>query len=462
MEITLPYKFTPRAYQLPFLKAFDSGKFNRFIQLWHRRSGKDKLDLNLVAREMQLHVGIYYYFYPTYAQGKKALWEGIGKDGMRYIEHFPKELLDGKPNETEMKVRYKNGSIFQIIGTDDIDRVVGTNPRGIVFSEYSLQNPKAWEYVRPILRENNGWAIFNFTARGKNHAYDLWQSAVKNPAWFAQKLTIEDTAVLTPQDIQEERDAGMTEDMIQQEFYCSFTAAIMGSYYWTQYDEAERAGRFKVVPYDDTQPVYTVWDLGISDAMSIGFFQLVGQEVHMIDYVEQTGQGFPYFAKLLQEKPYVYAKHFAPQDIKARELATGKTRWESAKALGISFEIIPDIGVQNGIDAARSLFKRLWVDEEHCAHWLRLIPQYTKEYDEDKKTFKDKPLHDWTSHGADMYRYAAVVIDKMLPGYKSARVFYPNTKPAAPDNVANTGLAKSNEVGRVRYPQNTRRGYQLP
>lgn len=462
MEITLPYKFTPRAYQLPFLKAFDSGKYNRFIQLWHRRSGKDKLDLNLVAREMQQHVGIYYYFYPTYSQGKKALWEGIGKDGVRYIDHFPKELMDGKPNETEMKIKYRNGSLFQIIGTDDIDRVVGTNPRGIVFSEYSLQNPKAWEYVRPILRENNGWAIFNFTARGKNHAYDLYMTALNNPSWFVQKLTVEDTNVLTANDIQEERDAGMTEDMVQQEFYCSFTAAIMGSYYWTQYDEAERAGRFGNVPYDDTQPVYTVWDLGISDAMSIGFFQLVGNEVHLIDYVEQTGQGFPYFAKLLQDKGYVYAKHFAPHDIKARELGTGKTRIETAKALGINFEVVPEIGVQNGIDAGRSLFKKLWVDQEHCADWLKLIPQYTKEYDEDKKIFKDKPLHDWTSHGADMYRYAAVVIDKMMPGLRAARVFYPTTKSPAPDSSSNTILARSNEVGRVRYPQQRRSGYQLP
>lgn len=461
-KITLPHLFSPRPYQLPFLAAFDSGKYNRFIQLWHRRSGKDKLDLNIVAREMQEHVGIYYYFYPTYSQGKKALWEGIGKDGMRYIDHFPKELMEGKPNETEMKIKYLNGSLFQIIGTDDIDRVVGTNPRGVIFSEYSLQSPKAWDFIRPILRENGGWAIFNFTARGKNHAYDLWEVARKNPAWFTQKLTVDDTNVLTAADIQEERDAGMTEDMVQQEFYCSFTAAIQGSYYWAQYDEAERAGRFSAVPYDDQLPVYTVWDLGIADAMSIGFFQMVGNEVHMIDYVEETGKGFPYFVALLQQKGYIYAKHFAPQDIKARELSTGKTRHESAKALGINFEIIPDIGVQNGIDAARSLFKRLWVDADKCAFWLRLIPQYTKEYDEDKKIFKDKPLHDWTSHGADMYRYAAVVIDKMLPGAKVARVYYPTTKVPAPDSAGNTGLARSNEVGRVRYPQHARRGYVLP
>lgn len=397
---------------------------------------------------MQKNVGIYYYFYPTYTQGKKALWEGIGKDGFRYINHFPKALIDGKPNDTEMKIKYKNGSLFQIIGTEDIDRVVGTNPRGCVFSEYSLQNPKAWEYIRPILRENGGWAIFNYTPRGKNHGYDLYEMASKNSNWFVQKLTVDDTNVLTESDIQEERESGMTDDMIQQEFYCSFTAAILGSYYWKEYDEAEKDGRFENVPYQIDLPVYTVWDLGIADAMAIGFYQIAGQEVHKIDYIEKTGEGFAYFAKILQEKGYVYGKHFAPQDIKARELSTGKTRLEAAKALGIDFEVIPDIGVQNGIDLARGLFKRLWVDKTKCAEWLKLIPQYTKEYDENNKIFKDKPLHDWTSHGADEYRYAAVVLDKMNPSTKQARQYYPTLTKSSPASIARNPQS----TGRQYYP----------
>lgn len=458
-EITLPHLFSPRSYQLPFLEAFDSGRYNRFIQLWHRRSGKDKLDLNLMAREMQEHVGIYYYFFPTYSQGKKALWEGIGKDGVRYIDHFPLELVESI-NHTEMKVKYKNGSIFQVIGTDDIDRIVGTNPRGVIYSEYSLQNPKAWEFIRPILRENGGWAIFNFTPRGKNHAYDLYMAAQSNAHWFVQKLGVDDTNVLTPADIQEEREAGMTEDMIQQEFYCSFTAAIQGSYYWTQYDEAERNQRFGHVPYDEALPVYTVWDLGIGDSMAIGFYQLVGQEVRMIDYLEATGQGLPWYAQQIQQKGYVYGDHYAPHDIKVRELGTGKSRLETAKTLGINFKVVESLPIQDGIDAGRILFKRLWVDETKCKEWLRLIPQYTKEWDEERKCFKDKPLHDWTSHGADMYRYAAIVIRKMGGG-QVARTFYPSHQSGVPTP---TELAKNPVAsgGRVRYPQQMSRGYQLP
>ena len=418
IKIKLPHNFLPRPYQLPILNAFDNG-FIRILQLWHRRSGKDKVDINLIVREMAVNIGIYYYFFPTYTQGRKALWDGIGKDGFKYLNHFPRELIDGKPNDTEMKIKFNNGSLFQVIGTDDVDRIVGTNPRGCIFSEYSLQNPKGWNYIRPILAENKGWAIFNYTPRGKNHGFELYEMARQNPKWFVSKLTVDDTNVLSPEDIDEERRSGMTEDMIQQEYYCSFTAAIQGAYYWKEYDRAEKEGRFCNVPYDPAVPVYTVWDLGVSDSMAIGFYQIVGPEVHMIDYYEKSNEGFPHFAKFLQSKPYVYAKHFAPHDIKARELTTGKTRLEVAESLGIKFEVVPEIGVQNGIDAARMMFNRVWIDKTKCHEFLNLIPQYTKEYDEDNKIFKTTPLHDWTSHGADMWRYTAVILDEMRHGSRN-------------------------------------------
>ena len=387
------------------------------------------MDINIVAREMLKHVGIYYYFYPTYAQGKKALWDGIGKDGVAYLDHFPKELLDGKPNDTEMKVRYKNGSIFQVIGTDDYNKIVGTNPIGVIFSEFSLQNPRAWDYIRPILAENKGWAIFNFTPRGKNHGYDLYEMARNNPKWFVQKLTVNDTGVLTQEDIQEERNSGMTEDLIQQEYYCSFTASVLGAYYWKEYDEAEKEGRFGSVPYDPAVPVHTVWDLGVSDDMAIGFYQVVGNELHKIDYYEANNEGLPHYIKVLQDKKYIYGQHFAPHDIKARELSTGKSRLEIAEGLGIKFEVVPNLSIQDGIDAGRRMFKRLWVDREKCKDWLKAIPQYTKEYDEEKKIFKDKPLHDWTSHGADEYRYAAVIEGELFKTNSHvAKVFYPKAR----------------------------------
>lgn len=357
------------------------------------------------------NIGNYYYTFPTYSQGKKALWEGIGKDGVRYLEHFPKALLDGKPNDTEMKIKYKNGSIFQVIGVEDVDKIVGTNPRGIVFSEYSLQNPKAWEYMRPILAENKGWAIFNYTPRGKNHGFKLYEMAKGNPKWWISKLTVDDTKVLSPEDIEEERRAGMTEDMIQQEFYCSFVSAIMGSIYWDKINEAEKNGQFTDVPYNPRLLVHTVWDLGKNDTNCIGFYQSNGLTVRKIDYLSGNRKGLPDWIKLVKEKPYTYGKHFAPHDIEVSDysLTGNQSRLEVAKDLGIKFEVIPNLSIQEGIDAGRRLFKKLYIDKTKCAEFLEAIPQYTREYDEKNKIFKDKPLHDWTSHFADEHRYAALV-----------------------------------------------------
>lgn len=391
----------------------DSG-YLRAIAIWHRRAGKDKTLVNLNAKKMLERVGSYYYFFPTYAQGKKILWDGRDKEGFRFIDHFPKKLIEGKPNDTELKIKYKNGSLFQIIGTDNIDSIVGTNPVGCTFSEYALQDPRVWEFLRPILAENGGWAVFNYTPRGKNHGYDLYEMAIKNPKWFVSRLTVDDTHAISQMVIEEERTSGMTEEMIQQEYYCSFTAAIMGAYYAREYDEAEKAGRFTKVPHDPALLTHTVWDLGIRDSMAIGFYQGVGLERRKIDYLELTGKGLPEAIKIVKEKPYIYGKHFAPHDIKVRELGTGKTRWEIARELGIEFQLIPNISVADGIDAGRRFFKKLWTDAENCKDWLRSIPQYTKEYDEDKKIFKDKPRHDWTSHGADEHRYAALVEDQMV------------------------------------------------
>lgn len=409
----MPHKYQPREYQIPLWRAFDSG-FNRLIQLWHRRSGKDLTDLNLVAREMWENVGNYYYAFPTYSQGKKALWEGRGKDGTKYLDYLPKELLEGKPNDTEMKIKYRNGSLFQVIGVEDVDKVVGTNPRGIVFSEYSLQNPKAWEYMRPILAENKGWAIFNYTPRGKNHGYKLYEMAKNNPKWWVSKLTVDDTKVLTPEDIEEERQSGMTEDMIQQEFYCSFLSAIQGSIYWKEIDEAERNNQFIDVAYDPRLLVHTVWDLGKNDTNCIGFYQSNGLTIRKIDYLSGNRKGLPDWIKLVKEKPYNFGRHFAPHDIAVSDysLTGNQSRLEVARDLGIEFVIVPNISIQDGIDAGKRFFKKLYVDKTKCAEFLEAIPQYSRVYDEKLKTFKNEPLHDWASHFADEHRYAALVQDQ--------------------------------------------------
>ena len=411
----LPYNYEPRSYQLPVLQAFDSG-IKRIVMVWHRRSGKEKTCVaGIVSREMQKRVGSYYYAFPEFNQGRKILWDGMDKDGFKFLDHFPTELLQGKPNDTEMKVKYSNGSIMQVIGTDDFNSVMGTNPVGIVFSEYSLQNPYCWSYFRPILAENGGWAIFNFTPRGENHSYDLYQLAKNDKNWFCQILTADDTGALSKEVLEQERTEIVklhgNDALYQQEYFCNFTVPIAGAYYANQIMLMYQEGRVGNVPYEDRIPVDTWWDLGVNDNTSIWFSQTIGAEVRLIDYYQNVGEGFPHYAGKLKEKGYVYGSHNAPHDIVVKELGTGMTRLETAKKLGINFRIVPRVSLEDGIDSARSLFNKCWIDKSKCAIGINALKNYHKTYDDKKKTFLDYPYHDWTSNAADAYRYLAVGLD---------------------------------------------------
>lgn len=425
MKVRVPHRYRPRAYQRPFLAAMkerwdpkaeswlDEGVL-RAVLIWHRRSGKDKSLLNFVIKQMFVRVGAYYYFFPTYKQGKKILWKGVDRAGMKFLDHFPPEVVAAK-NETDMLIETVNGSIFQVIGTDKIDSIVGTNPVGCVFSEYALQDPQAWDLVRPILRENKGWAAFNFTPRGRNHGWSLYKMAKDNPEWFSSLLTVRDTCredgspVITDADIQAERDEDMPEELIQQEYFCSFDAGIQGAYYGQAMQRAEEEDCITGVPHEPSLPVDTWWDLGMDDSMSIWFSQTAGREVRLIDYYENNGYGLEHYAKHLQGLPYVYGTHYFPHDGKVRELGTGKSRIEVAEELGLRpIETVPMLPVNDGIDAARRILNRCWFDSKKCERGIDALKSYHKEWDEKKKVFKNKPLHDWSSHAADAFRMLGV------------------------------------------------------
>lgn len=373
-----------------------------------------------MAKKMMERVGYYAYFFPTYKQGKKVIWNGMDAQGFKFTDHIPHELRKRTDN-TEMLIELVNGSIFQVIGTDNVDSFRGANPVGAVFSEYAWQNPLAWDTVRPIMNENGGWAIFNTTPLGKNHAYRMYQNAQKNERWFAQLLTVDDTKredgspVIKPEDIDEERKMGMEEDMILQEYWCSFDASIRGAYYTDQIKKARDEGRFCKIPREPGIPVHTAWDLGIGDSMAILFYQIIGKEIRIFDAEEHSGEGIAFYADLLRSKGYNYGTHHLPHDAEVRELGTGKSRLEVAHALGIQpTRIIAAQNVDDGIQAVRSMFPRFWIDER-LEGFIDAISQYRKEWDEDKRVFKPRPLHDWTSHYADALRYLALSIPKDQP-----------------------------------------------
>ena len=423
INITIPHNFVPREYQLPALAKMDGPNgLKRAVTVWHRRAGKEKTWINFMAAKSVDRIGTYFYLFPTYAQAKKVLWDGKDGSGFPFMGHFPKEYRKSQ-NESELRLELINGSAIQLIGTDNIDSVVGSNPIGCVFSEYALQDPSVWDYIRPILRENGGWAVFDFTPRGKNHGYKLYEMAKDNPEWFAQILTVEDTfkidngvrrRVITDEDIDAERREGMSEEMIQQEYYCSFEGIQVGSYYGRELKNAEALGHYVRDLYDPSVQVETWWDIGVGDSTSIWFTQSVGHEVHVIDYLEASGEGIGYFARELQKKPYIYKSHNGPEDLNVREWGSAGrdmkpiTRLASARQLGINFNLVPDVGLEDGINAARQFIARCWFDKVACARGLDALQSYHKEWNDKMMCFKSTPRHDWSSHGADAFRYLAV------------------------------------------------------
>jgi len=359
--------------------------------------------------------------FPTARQARKAIWDGIDKDGLKVMDHFPKEVIVSK-NETDMKITLTNGSIYQLVGTDmGLDWLVGTNPVGLLFSEYPIMSPKAWDFLRPIIRENDGIALFVYTPRGQNHGHRMFEMAQENDQWFCSKLTVEDTRrdsegedgsrVVTADDLEEERREGMDEQMIQQEYYCSFHAAIPGAYFAKEMTRMETDGRIGRVPWEPKLRTSTYWDLGIDDSMSVVFAQQHGQEVRIIDYYEASGEGLPHFISEIKSKPYSYDSHNAPWDIEVRELTTGKTRRETARSLGINFRVGKKVNKkEEAIEQARQLLSRCWMDRRKCERLIASLRNYHKEYDDKNQVFKARPVHNWASHGADSFMELAMSI----------------------------------------------------
>lgn len=409
----------PRSYQIPVLKALESG-FKRVLAVLPRRAGKDITALNYVIRKMWECPGVYYYIFPTYSQAKKVIWDSMTNDGKRILDYFPEELIIQK-NSQEMKIRMKakDGfeSLFQLVGSDNYDSLMGTNPRGIVFSEYALQDPRAFQYIRPILTANGGWALFISTPRGKNHLWQLAELARKSPDWFYIKLSVEDTKHIPIEEIDKERRDGlMSEDMIQQEYYTSFEMGVEGSYYSRYMDTMRREQRIGMVSWENGFKVHTAWDIGVRDSTTIIFFQTIGQTVNIIDCYENSKEGLEHYAGVIAAKPYLYGTHIAPHDIRVKEWGSGITRFEKARQLGIKFTIADQYEIPDGIEACRSLFSKLWIDEKNCSDLIKSLENYRQEYDIKRKVYKPRPLHDWSSHFSDAFRYLAISLPKTRDG----------------------------------------------
>ena len=408
-EVTLPNGWQPRTHQRRLWDYLEGGG-RRAVAVWHRRAGKDSTAINWTAVAAHQRIGTYWHMLPTATQGRMVVWEGRDGRGRRLIDQaFPPSLRSSERND-RMSMELKCGSVWQVVGSDNYDRLVGANPIGVVFSEWSLTDPRAWDYVRPILAENGGWALFVYTPRGKNHGFELYDIARHHGDWFAEQLSVEATGILDPKVIAEERSSGMSEALLQQEYFCSFEAASEGSYYGKLLEQAEQAGRVTRVPWQPELKVDTWWDLGIGDSTAVWFSQQAALERHFIDYYECSGEGLAHYAKMLQDKGYVYGEHWAPHDIEARELGTGKSRLEVAKGLGLNFRTAPRLSIEDGIEAVRNLLPRAWFDTEKCRQGLRALKSYHRDFSERRQSYLPHPVHDWSSHAADALRTGAVTL----------------------------------------------------
>ena len=417
-EISIPNNWAPRPHQIDFFRAMDNGA-KRACLVWHRRAGKDSTSLNFTAKEMFKRKGNYWHLFPKQTQARKAIWNGINSDGQSILDQVFPEAVRARTSSQEMMIELKNGSTWQLAGSDNYDSLVGANPVGVVFSEWSLCDPNAWAYIRPMLAENGGWAVFIYTPRGKNHGYTLYNMAKKADEWFCQNLTVNDTKradgspVISPEAIETERSEGMEEALIQQEFFGSFDAQIPGAYFADQLQQAKDQNRVGRIPIEPSLQVHTAWDLGISDSMSIWFFQAMGKEIRLVDYYESNGKGMEHYIQYLTQwadrNGVIYGQHLAPHDIEVRELTSGRSRKDVARDMGITFRTVqrPRTKIE-GIQAIRRMFPRFWIDDERAEQGYACIASYHREWDEKHQRFRDQPVHDWASHGADALQTLAL------------------------------------------------------
>lgn len=423
MEICLPYNFKLRDYQVAPWNAILDPDFKRGIMVVPRRNGKDIVCWNaLIAKAMQ-RVALYYYIAPYYNQIRQIIWEGFDGKGQRFLSYIPDELIANK-TKLDMRIDLVNGSQIKLQGSDQIDRIVGTNPFGIVFTEFSLHKPGAWEYLRPILAENGGWAMFNGTPRGMNHFYHLYEAANKGESlypWFTQYLTRDDTGVPTLEAIEEDVRSGMPKALVQQEYYCSFTAGDVGSYYGDYMQWLQENDHLTRVPWDPNKEVFTSWDIGVNDSTAIWFWQALPREFHLIDYYENNNKTLQHYIRILREKPYVYEDHYGPFDFEAREFVgdggeTPKTRKERAEEMGLIITLAPKMNIGDSHDLVRSILPMCYFDTHNCMDGINTLRGYKKKFDEKNQAYLDTPVRNWAKHGADAFKTGAFYVDAMKAG----------------------------------------------
>lgn len=375
------------------------------IAVAHRRAGKTVACVNELIKAASTsgkNSPRFAYIAPQLNQAKDIAWAYL----LEYTECFGP---DRKINASELWVELpNNGARIRIYGADNPDRLRGIYLDGAVLDEFGDMDPTVWtQVIRPALSDRKGWAVFIGTPKGKNTFHKLWLAAEDGDDWFRLSLKASETELLDEKELADARKM-MSEDEFAQEYECSFEAAVKGAYYGKEMNAAEEAERIASVPYDPRLQVHTAWDLGMADSTVIWFFQTHGRETRVIDVLKGEGVALDWYAKRLQERGYLWGNHYLPHDVEVREMGTGKSRKEVLAELGIKATVCPNIPVADGIQAVRMLLATCWFDKVKCKAGIEALRMYRRDYDEKRQEFRTAPLHDWTSHYADAFRYFAV------------------------------------------------------
>lgn len=420
--IRIPNNWNPRQHQRALWDYLEGGG-KRAVEVAHRRWGKDDVALHWTASSAHEVVGNYWHMLPLANQARKAIWDAINPHtGIRRIdEAFPLAIREST-RESDMFIRFRCGSTWQVLGSDNYLAQIGSPPVGVVFSEWSLADPEVWSQLRPILRENNGWALFIYTPKGKNHGWTTLKFAESEPGWYHDVQPASQTGMFTEQALAEELREYISEygdddgrAYFDQEYNCSFNAPLLGSYYGSYLGKARAEQRISVVPYEPGLPVNTGWDLGRSDDTAIWFAQRQGVHLRVIDYYKSSGHTMDHYARMLQNKPYVYAAHYLPHDASNQVMHAPDSLAIQLMNLGIkNVQVMANDDVEKGIHAVRQLLPITYFDEKACAVGLSSLESYHREWDDKRKMFRDVPCHDWAAHGADAFRTLAMGLPPAL------------------------------------------------
>ncbi|MDO9172552.1 MAG: hypothetical protein Q7W29_12065 [bacterium] len=408
----LPSEWKPRRYQKALFEYLEGGGRRADVAA-HRRWGKDEAALHWAAISTMTRVGVYWHLLPEASQGRKAIWDAVNPHtGVRRIDEAFPPAMRSRTRDQEMMIHLKNGSTWQVAGSDNYNSLVGSPPIGVVFSEWSLAKPEAWEYLRPILAENGGWSLFLWTPRGRNHATRAFEARARDADWFCLKSPATATDVFTPEQLAREKaeliaELGSAEEgeaRFASEYLVDFDAAAPGAFYSSLLAAAERAGRVGRVPVDPSLRVDTAWDLGIDDYTAVWFFQQAGREVRVVDYFETSGEGLPEIVRrAIAERPYLWGTHHLPHDVMVRELATGRSRYETLGSLGLTrISVGTAADPEERVNAARLMIPLCWFDAQRCAVGLERLRGYRKRWNRATRSYGG-PLHDKASHGADAF-----------------------------------------------------------